>query len=222
MFSFASKLWCKFAPQVLKREIDRRILYSNLPSKRRRKHYPSGVPVIAGFLQSGFGVAQAARLEVDALRQGGIQFDLIDLSAVLNNKDMKDPLYTSTPCPSPHGLLLLHVNPPELRRSLHFIGKSQTADRPVVGVWAWELPQPPPYWHLAYPCLDELWVPSSYVAETFRGSCPVPLRVVPHPVRKPVGGGLQRSNFELPESTCLFLVRVGFVLPVEENVCLVR
>ncbi|WP_243543954.1 glycosyltransferase [Pseudodesulfovibrio tunisiensis] len=89
--------------------------------------------------------------------------------------------------------------------ALRFMGEKLTRNRPVIGYWAWELPVSPPDWLLACRYLDELWVPSRYVANSFR-DCPVPVRVVPHPVFAPlVRRGRTRSDFGLPLHACLFL-----------------
>jgi len=192
-------------PQSVHQLVERLVLYPYLPHIKRSSSYPSGPPAIASFLQSGFGIAQAARFEVTALRNGGIPVELIDLSETYHNQDLCDPAFKTTENLSTTGPLFIHVNGSETGRALKSLDKKLVENRPIIGIWAWELNQPPPYWDRAYRYLDELWVPTMFVAEAFRESCPLPLKIVPHPVTISASGKHDRTTFGLPEKGCLFL-----------------
>jgi glycosyltransferase involved in cell wall biosynthesis len=206
MTSILRWLWRRSPiPDPLRRLLERPLLYPRLGHIQRGASYPPGPPLVAGFLHSGLGIGEAARLEVLALREAGMALQIRDISDIHSIRDLTEGRFTNTPEPSPFGLLLLHVNAPEAALALHALGPELTRHRPVVGIWAWELPRIPPDWLRACRYLDELWVPSGYVGEAFEGKCPVPLRVVPHPVMAPVLSGLGREDFDLPQEPCLFL-----------------
>lgn len=206
MMSILRWLWRRSPiPQPLRRLLERPLLYPRLGHIRKEASYPPGPPLVAGFLHSGLGLGEAARLEVLALRAAGRAPHLRDISAIHGIRDLPESRFADTPEPSSHGLLLLHVNAPEAALALRALGPDLTRRRPMAGIWAWELPRIPPDWLRACRYLDELWVPSGYVADSFEGKCPVPLRVVPHPVTAPVLSGLGRKDFGLPLAPCLFL-----------------
>lgn len=118
MNSVLIRFWRRSAlPRKFKRVVDKYVLFSRMPVKKRKDHYPSGVPVLAGFLQSGFGIAQATRLEVQALRQGDLNFDLIDLSVAYDIQDLQDLQFISTPCPSLQNSIPVRVVPHPVSKS---------------------------------------------------------------------------------------------------------
>ena len=57
----------------------------------------------------------------------------------------------------------------------------------MIGYWAWEAPDVPDEWRNSFLFVNEVWVPSHFVATALRrAGCRVPVRVVPHPLRIPV------------------------------------
>ena len=82
-----------------------------------------------------------------------------------------------------------------------------------IGFWAWELDRFPPAWTSAFDRVDEIWVPSRFVAESVSAVTDKPVHVFPHPV--PVGqAGPSRDegrlHFALPRDLVLFLTLFDF------------
>lgn len=82
------------------------------------------------------------------------------------------------------GLLVTHLNPPELLRLLDEVGPDLLRNKRHVGYWAWELPTAPPSWRPAFRYVDEVWCPSTFTAAALEALAPagVTVRVVPHPI----------------------------------------
>ncbi len=74
------------------------------------------------------------------------------------------------------------------------------ATRPgyTIGQWAWETDTVPPRWDPVFKLVDEIWVNSTWVAETIARSSPVPVVVVPQPVEAPEPDGAELP-VELPD-----------------------
>lgn len=192
-------------PAPLQRAVDRWYLYPRLDHIMRVVPAGEGVPSVVGFLQSGLGIGEAARQEVLALWQAGLRPGLRDISHLQGVRDLEDPAFADTDRFPKVGPLLLHANASETGAILRALPAGLTRGRPIIGFWAWELPVPPLNWWRAYRYLSELWVPSEFVAEVFRPTCPVPVKVVPHPVQLPPSRQRTRRDFFLPESPCIFL-----------------
>lgn len=138
----------------------------------------SGVSVV-GFHHAVIGLGEGARLQAQAWRSADMDVEAVDVSALIGNP--QPPLLAM---PSGDRTVISHLNPPELLRYLALTDGRAIAGRRHIGYWAWELPKPPPSWRLAFDLVDEIWVPSRFVAESLArlpGAHP-PIRVVPHPV----------------------------------------
>jgi glycosyltransferase involved in cell wall biosynthesis len=78
-------------------------------------------------------------------------------------------------------------------------------DRYTIGLWAWELPDPPAQALPHLPGLDELWVVSSFVADSFRTVTDIPITVVPNVVPQAPDVAGDRAKFGLPEDGLVVL-----------------
>lgn len=142
---------------------------------------PCGPVVVVGPLRAVLGIGQGARLFSRALKQIGYPVSVVDvtpdfrLAAVLPA--------TGDPSPTEGGVLLTHLNPPELLHWLRRRGMRALQGRRHIGYWAWETETAPAAWAEAFTYVDEVWCPSTFTAEAVR-SLPgaVPVHVVPHPV----------------------------------------
>jgi len=192
-------------PEPIRRKIIQVYQYPPLPHTQRRSNYAPGTPLLAGFTLSGLGIGEMLRLQILALREEGVEHDIRDVSDIMKIRDLVDPAFEDSLEPANSGPLILNVNAPEFGRALRFMGKELTGNRPIIGQWAWELPEIPKDWKKAYKYIDELWVLSNYTKQAFTCSCPVPIKVVPPPVVAPVDNGLRRNDFCIPSNATVFL-----------------
>lgn len=176
----------------------------SLEPRPRERTSSRGRVTVAGFLESGRGLGEAARLDVLALHELGFLPARVDVSDALGTRDLPNTSFETTLVPE-GGPLLLRVNPPELPTMLAHLGSEITSGRKIVGCWSWELPKAPNDWHAGFQHIDELWVPSEYCARAFRDVSPVPVVVVPHPVRVPPSAGCSRADFGLANDKVVFL-----------------
>jgi len=83
----------------------------------------------------------------------------------------------------PGGVWLIHVNAPEAIRALAALSSDAWKGRYRIGYWAYELARIPADWVRASQAFDELWAPSTFVAQAMMAAgVTQTIRIMPHPV----------------------------------------
>jgi glycosyltransferase involved in cell wall biosynthesis len=77
-------------------------------------------------------------------------------------------------------------------------------DRYTIALWAWELPEILDYTLAQLPRIDELWVLSSFVAESFRTVTDIPISVIPSIIPE-LTAQPDRARFNLDDDTLVVL-----------------
>jgi glycosyltransferase involved in cell wall biosynthesis len=78
-------------------------------------------------------------------------------------------------------------------------------DRYTIAVWAWELPEPPVHALPHLPGIDELWLISQFVSDSFRTVTDIPITVVPNVVPQAPDVAGDRAAFGLPDDGLVVL-----------------
>ncbi len=165
----------------------------------------TGAPLVAGLLGTADGLGEGARLMRHAMAELGLEPAACDLSGAFRLRDLPDSIAVSSDKPSIGGPLVMHVNPPQLPAALIAMGRSAIRRRLVIGYWAWELPEMPAAWRQGFDFVHEVWAPSKFTAAAFSAASPVPVRVVPHPVRPLPSAPADRAQFGLPADAFVVL-----------------
>ena len=163
---------------------------------------------VAGFLRSGLGLGEAARLYVEALRAVGVPVHTttVDLNlprvptAQKKTVDFEDVEYAGE-----RPISLICVNAPELGQFREQVG-DEFFNRPRnIGSWAWEVDKVPSEWLSMFAVFDEIWVYSRYVAENLAAAASSRIEQVPLPIVEPKLGG-RVPDLGLPDKfTFLFM-----------------
>ena len=165
--------------------------------------------VVVGLHGAVLGVGQTARLFSRALQQAGVEAISLDVSPLfgLDNGLWPSPARQ----PAEGGVVISHLNPPELLEWLRRGGARVIRRRRHIGYWVWELPDPPPTWRAALPYVDEIWCPSEFAARSLRRLDPsMTVRVVPPPVAASLDGRRMRARFDLPDQAIVVLSVLDF------------
>ncbi|HEX7775966.1 MAG TPA: glycosyltransferase, partial [Parvibaculum sp.] len=122
-----------------------------------------------------------------------------DLSPLFGRGDMPGAVELTEPIAPGAGTIVIHLNPDQLPLSLTMIGRRRLAGKRIVGYWSWELARVPESWHIGFELVDEVWVPTRFVADAIRPLTDKQVRVVPHPVAIGEPGVSRRHDFDIPE-----------------------
>lgn len=158
--------------------------------------------IVAGEFSRASGLGETARLMAAAASRSGIRTATIDIPSLPARRlRLADPLPEGAP-------LVLHVNAPMLPLALLRLPRAAARNRPVVGYWAWELPDIAPEWRPALGCVNAVWVPSRFTAAALEPLLPGRVRVVPPPL-DPAPAAPDRARFGLPAGAVVVLVSVS-------------
>jgi glycosyltransferase involved in cell wall biosynthesis len=166
-----------------------------------------GPLTLLGAFQLNIGVARAAQILRGGLEAAGLPVHPMDCSAVLRPMPGPPP----RPAAPAGGTMVFCVNPPQMTPLLRHFGPRICRGKRLIGYWWWELDRAPRDWLAWAALMDEIWVSSRFIQETFARALPgKPVRYVPLPVPEPVAAGCGRAEFGLRAD--LFTVLVAFDL----------
>ncbi len=160
--------------------------------------HPGGPPIaLLGGFELTLGIARAAQLLRAGLEAADLPVHPMDCSAVL--RPMPGPAQPRAAAPA-GGTMVFCVNPPQMVPLLSHFGPRICRGKRLVGYWWWELDRIPRAWLPWAALMDEIWVSSRFIHDTFsRGLPGKTVRYVPLPVPEPVASSLGRVDFGLPE-----------------------
>jgi glycosyltransferase involved in cell wall biosynthesis len=165
---------------------------------RKQNRTRSGIDIV-GYLSSQSGVGQAGRLLIDALNSVNYPLATFDVKrdfGIHLDWPANQEKLTS------HRLLMA-IDAHSFENALSNIPKFSRGRKHVISQWFWELEQVPAYYLDALKLIDELWVPSRYMYETFLAVAPhnVDVRHMPLPLVNSSAEPLfQRDYFSLDKN----------------------
>lgn len=101
---------------------------------------------------------------------------------------------------------MVHINPPEWRDALGAFPQKQFDRHYNIGVFLWELEKIPAEWKPIFRYMDEIWTPSTFIAEGIRKETDKPVTVIPYGMEAPYDKTLTRADFGLSEEDFLVLM----------------
>lgn len=167
---------------------------------RRRPSDISGPVTVVGFLGAVHGLGEGARLLLRGLADAGVDVRALDLSERVGFP-VALPVTTPPPGETERGVVISHVNPPEL---IEWVLQTEAVflrGRRHIGYWAWELEEAPADWIPAFDFVDEVWTPSEFAADAIRRIAPKHIKVsaAPYPIYLNARPPADRGRFGLPE-----------------------
>jgi glycosyltransferase involved in cell wall biosynthesis len=145
---------------------------------------------------------------VRAADAAGLASALIPLKLNCKNR-LGDQTYASRLTDeNPHGVNVIHVDPPASRDIDHHHGEKFRANKYNVAYFAWELPEFPAAWVPSFDFYDEVWTPSDFATAAIGLRSPVPVLTMPHAIsftRPTESTAALRARLGLPADPFLFL-----------------
>jgi hypothetical protein len=159
---------------------------------------------LIGFVRAEIGLGEAIRLAGRALERAEVPFCVIDVpigvpssDMTLAHKQVAEPHYHAN---------IVYINPESLMHIRQQLGEHRFTDRFNIGYWHWELPEMRQEDVGMFSLVNEVWVPTSFVQNSFAPQSPVPVVRMPQGIELEVAPGINRQTFGLPEDRFLFLV----------------
>jgi glycosyltransferase involved in cell wall biosynthesis len=170
---------------------------------RPRPVIRSGVPGVNVFAdpRATTGLSESARRHASALLDAGTDMTFTEFDSRAPNRTAAVPPRLAAlrrGKEHPIDLWLINLN------EFHLV-HDDAIDRYAIALWAWELPDVLEYSVEQLPRLDELWVVSSFIAESFRTVTAKPISVIPNVVTQFDGVSPDRARFGLDEDAVVML-----------------
>jgi glycosyltransferase involved in cell wall biosynthesis len=198
---------CRLAPGLARSYLDH-LLRAEVHEARVEPRSERTPISLLGAFELDIGVARAAQILRSGLEAANIPVHPMDCSAVL--RPMPGPPRPRPAAPA-SGTMVFCVNPPQMTPQLRHFGPRICRGKRLVGYWWWELDRVPRDWLPWAALMDEIWVSSRFVHDTFaRGLPGKPVRYVPLPVPEPRPAPLGRGDFGLAQQP--FTVLAAFDL----------
>lgn len=163
-----------------------------------------GVNLI-GFARAEMGIGESCRIAARNLDAAGIPFGIINFTGTSSarmsdlswsHKEVKEFVYD---------INLVHLNAEQMVEIYTEYGDRLFNDKYTIGFWHWELPDFPDQWLKSFSLVDEVWVPTRFVADSIAQKSPVPVVRMPHSVQVIISTPRDRAYFGLPSDQFLFM-----------------
>ena len=166
--------------------------------------FPPGINLF-GFFKAENGLAQGVKCYARAIEEAGIPHSFLNTDFLywLPQKDIDWLGRLDTE--ARYAVNIVHINPDQWVEACNGFPPEAFDKRYTIGVWLWELETIPVQWKDQVKYVNELWAPSTFIAEALRKSVDVPVTVIPYGIETPAKDGLTRADFGLPEDAFLVL-----------------
>jgi glycosyltransferase involved in cell wall biosynthesis len=152
---------------------------------------------IAGYFQAELGLGVAARSIVSALKAAEVPFNTLNFGATANRQAHP---FAGRHTQDASDMNLVVVNPDQLSVFAEETGPALRHGRYTIGVWFWEVEDFPPAYQGAFNYVDEIWVASDFMRETFLKVSGKPVFKYVLPVEPPqIDSSLTRAALGLPQ-----------------------
>lgn len=185
----------RFARRRLGRAVGRTL--PTLTSRRGEPRSPVGLNLV-GFASAETGLGEAMRGTLNQLRGAGYRVSVLDVSDRIYARQRALQL-DEIPVGVPHDVTIFHLNPTELLDYANHALAYRLTGSWQIGFWFWETETIPDSWNAAFDMVDEVWVASSYLHDTFSRVTQKPVTVMGLPVEVPPDIDAVRERFQVPD-----------------------
>ena len=179
------------------------------PTYHDQGRRPFGINV-AGFPTSEKGIGEAVRAPLRSIEAANIPYVLnaqFDAGSANN-----DTTYSRFVSHNPFAFNLACLNGDVLSLFTSQRGDGYFRGRYNIGIWNWELSHFPEEWVSQFRYFQEIWAPSSFIAETLARISPIPIVRIPYAVQPEpaLRTGFDRESVGFTSDTFLFLFVFDF------------
>jgi glycosyltransferase involved in cell wall biosynthesis len=170
---------------------------------------------VAGYFRAELGIGVAARSLVAAMEAAGIPINTVTFNRTANRLAHTFPDRSANAGSADTNIVC--VNPDQIALFAEQAGPEFSHGRYSIGVWFWEAEDFPAEFHGAFNYVDEIWVASEFMHQTFLKVSPKPVFKFRLPVLAPtIDESLTRSQLGLPDKF-IFLFSFDFLSVLERK-----
>jgi glycosyltransferase involved in cell wall biosynthesis len=164
---------------------------------------PGAAPeiTVVGYPFQPTGMAEHARSTFRAFQAAGAAPRLLDVADAnrVYDPDLERDFGPHLVTTLGEGVNLFGVNGDEAARVIDKVGEAAFSRGYNIAYPAWELAEYPKAWATTLDRFDEIWAPSSFVAQALRSAVSKPVHCMPLPVDLKLSSFLGRRHFGIPE-----------------------
>jgi glycosyltransferase involved in cell wall biosynthesis len=167
--------------------------------------YESDGVNLIGYARMETGIGESCRIAARSLSSVGIPIGIINYEGT-NRARMADYSWEHMEIKNPiYPINIFHINAEQMIEVHANYGNQMFDNKYNIGYWHWELPEFPDEWQGSFKFVNEVWVPSTFVANSISMNSPVPVVKIPHGVEVNITNHRDRAYFNLPKGVFLFL-----------------
>jgi glycosyltransferase involved in cell wall biosynthesis len=193
----------------------------NLPMEFVRKKSdstPGSAPAsvnVAGYFRAELGIGAAARSLITALEAADVPLNTVTFDRTANR--LSHPFTDRSTIDADADINIVCINPDQIGAFAEQAGPDFFGGRYSIGVWFWEVEDFPVSLHPAFNHVDEIWVASEFMRQTFLKVSPKRIFKFPLPVVPPaIDKSLTRADLNLP-GQFIFLFSFDFLSVLERK-----
>lgn len=201
-----------FIPQSARQRLKQRVVeraftLEDLDIRSKNVHDEfkvSGINLL-GYARAEMGLGESCRLAARSLETTHINYGILNFKGT-NSARMTDTTWSHKEIDNPkYNINIFHINAEQMIEVYTKYGHSLFKERYNIGYWHWELPEFPDEWVSGFNFVNEVWVPSQFVADSVAAKSDVPVVIIPHGIEVTIMEPRTRLHFNLPENAFLFL-----------------
>jgi glycosyltransferase involved in cell wall biosynthesis len=170
---------------------------------------------VVGYFHAELGIGAAARALLAALDASEIPFNTISFAETANRQT--HPFEPRRSEAAPADINIVCINADQIATFAEKHGTELLHGRYTIGVWFWEVEDFPPRFYDAFNYVDEIWIGSEFMRETFLKVSPKPVFKFHLPILKPQTDlSLSRTALGLPNQFA-FLFSFDFLSVLERK-----
>jgi glycosyltransferase involved in cell wall biosynthesis len=170
---------------------------------------------VAGYFRAELGIGAAARSLITALEAADIPLNTVTFDGTANR--LEHPFTDRSAIDGNADINIVCINPDQISAFAEQAGPEFSGGRYNIGVWFWEVEDFPAPFHYAFNYVDEIWVASEFMRQTFLKVSPKPVFKFRLPVLPPtIDKSLTRADLNLPEQF-IFLFSFDFLSVLERK-----
>ncbi len=170
---------------------------------------------VAGYFRAELGIGAAARSLITALEAAHVPLNTVTFDRTANR--LAHSFTDRSASDTNADINIVCINPDQIGAFAEQTGPEFSRGRYNIGVWFWEVEDFPVSLHHAFNYVDEIWVASEFMRQTFLKVSPKPVFKFRLPVLPPtIDSSLTRADLNLPEQF-IFLFSFDFLSVLERK-----